>query len=276
VIAVRLPVGLGGGAAVTGDQRGVRAAISYVPGPGQIAHAVSVRPVQQRADRAARAVLRSDLARHHRNLRGHARYLGDPAGAGVTRCPVGLVDVDGGDQLVQRVTGLVLQPAVEIAGVLRPGDHERLGRPRCPDHVDELLHPGRPEAHAGAGAAAEHAGPGGRGVPVRVGVRLVEEVEDDMVIVFEVHGQALPEGGGVVLIGHGHLAIWNGAAGRGEMQVQDRGHPERLQPGHIRGDGRPVISTGVRGLDAVDAQPAILVERYADGVDPPGRHRPYG
>jgi hypothetical protein len=49
--------------------------------------------------------------------------------------------MNGGDQLVQRVMGLVLQPAFEIASVLWPGDHERLGCPSCPDHVDELLHP---------------------------------------------------------------------------------------------------------------------------------------
>jgi hypothetical protein len=250
---VTLPIGMGGGAAVIGDQRWLRAAASYVPRPCQVAHAVGVRPIQQRTDRAGSAVHGADLTLYHRDLRGHMCYLRDPASPGITWRPVGLIDVDGCDQLVQRITGLVPQPVVKIAGVLRAGDHERLGRPGCPDHVYELLHPGRSETHARAGAAIQYAIPGGHGVPVRVRVGLVEQVEDDVMIVSEVPGEAPPEGRRVVLISHWRLAIRNAAAGRGVMQVQDRGHPEPFQPGNIIGDGRPVISAGVGRLDAVDA-----------------------
>ena len=228
VTAVAQPVGRGGGAVVTGDQRWLSAAASHVPRPRQVTHAVGIRPVQQLADGAAAAVLGADLSLYHGHLRRHTCYLRGPAGLRVARCPVGLIDVNGGDQLVQRVVGLVLQPAVEIAGILRPGDHERLGCPGRPDRVDELLHPGRLEAHARAGAAVQHARPGGHGVLVRVGVGLVEQVEDDMVIVLEGLGQALPEGGRVILVGHGCLAIRYRAAGRGVMKVQDRDHPEPL------------------------------------------------
>jgi hypothetical protein len=85
--------------------------------------------------------------------------------------------MNGGDQLVQWAMGLVLQPAFEIASLSWPGDHERLACPSRPDHVDELLHPGRMEAHAMAGTPVQHVRPGCRSVLVRVGVGLIEQVE---------------------------------------------------------------------------------------------------
>ncbi len=85
----------------------------------------------------------------------------------------------------------------------------------------------------------------------------------------------------MVLVRHGHLIIGNGLAGRGEMQVQDRGDPGPLKPRHIIRDGCPVVTTGVGPL-ARAARPPATHHRTPDPENssatwpgPIGSHRPY-
>ena len=97
-------------------------------------------------------------------------------------------------------------------------------------------------------------------------MRLVEEVEDDRPVVLELLRHAAPEVGRVVTVGHRLLVRGQCLTGRGPVQVQDHPLPRRVEPVDVLTDGRPVVLSGVPRVDAVDAQPAGLVEGHAHGV----------
>src|SRR5207253_10807021 len=57
------------------------------------------------------------------------------------------------------------------------------------------------------------------------------------------------------------------------VEVDDRIHARRVQAADVAGDRVAVVGAAVGGRGAVDAEPAVLVERHAHGVDVPGGHR---
>lgn len=93
---------------------------------------------------------------------------------------------------------------------------------------------------------------------------LVVEIEDHERVVAEGGGDARPERGSMVLVGHGHLPGGEVRAGGVPVEVQDRSDGLRLQEVNVGGDEGPVRGAAVGGDDAVDPEPAILVERDPD------------
>ena len=185
-----------------------------------------------------------------------------------------------------------------VVGPVQSVDEDRLGRTRRPDGVDERLHPG--------GVPRDRGGvPGGRTVWAdltggdelvqRAAVQpalprvlrrirevaaveegLVEEIEDHGRVAREVGGHRLPEGDGVVRVGHRLLGHRRVVTRRAPMQVQDGDHAGLIDQAHLGRDGGLVVGPAVGRVDPVDSQPAVLVERDPNHVDVPGLHRLVG
>ena len=246
-----------------------------------------------------------ELAGDDRYVGGDRSDLGVPAGdvvAGLAH-----VVVERSRLLVERVVGRVVGPLGEIVGVVEATDHDGLGGAGGADRVNQGLHAddlvagrriavgivGLREAGNRRRAATDGvrlgprcpAAPGDRvrRIPVvsrpRVGgvIRLVEDVEHDRRIGLERGGHRVPEVGGVGirhrLLFHGDLRTW-----RGPMQVEDRVEAVCVQGGDVVLDRLAVAGRRERGWRilaavglAVDPQPAVLVERYPDGVGVPRR-----
>src|SRR5438477_2025659 len=56
------------------------------------------------------------------------------------------------------------------------------------------------------------------------------------------------------------------------MEIEDRVETLRVEQVDVALYRVLVVRAGVGRVDPIDAQPAVLVHRYADGVDPPGLH----
>src|SRR5439155_15890357 len=147
-----------------------------------------------------------------------------------------------------------------------------VGRPGGAHRSEQGLHAGRlPGAGAIVGGATVEPA-----IPADV-MRLVEEVEDHAVVVLEEARHRAPERGRVVEVGHLPALAGPAIGGEGTLgvpvEVDDRVHAGRVQAADVAGDRVAVVGAAVGGGGAVDAQPAVLVERYAHGGDVPGRHR---
>ena len=178
--------------------------------------------------------------------------------------------------MVQRIAGFVLRPAVDDARVLRTANHQRLGGTRGAHRVDHLLHPRRRKAHPRTRASVENASPGRGGVLIAVWIGFIEQVEENRVIVFEGGGDRGPEGIGVIAIRHRNLPIGNGGARRAEMQIGDGDDAVGIESIDIIHHRVDVVGAGILWVDAVDAEPAVLIKRDAHRVDRPGQHVPDG
>ena len=77
----------------------------------------------------------------------------------------------------------------------------------------------------------------------------------------------------MVRIGHHLLAGRLAGPRRVPVQLENRVEPALMQQVDIGLDRGLIGRAGVRGIDAVDVEPAIFVQRNTDHVDVPGRHR---
>ena len=114
---------------------------------------------------------------------------------------------------------------------------------------------------------SQHAHGFGRLRVRRVEVRLVVEIEHGHAVGGEGLGDRRPEVDGVILVGHRLLAERLEGAGRVPVKIDDREEAVGVQRVRVRGDGGLVGRARVHRAHAVDAEPAVLVERQADGVD---------
>jgi hypothetical protein len=123
----------------------------------------------------------------------------------------------------------------------------------------------------GQAAAVPQAALGGRPTgrdPVEIG--LVVEVEDDPRIGLKGVRRRGPEGGRVVLVGSRVLSQRALRAGSRPVKVEYDIEARGLEVANQFDDRRLV--GGAADLDAVDAEPAVFVDRNPDHVDPPGVH----
>ena len=230
-----------------------------------------VRPRQELVHPAVGTVVLAQLGGRDRHLRRHGQDGAGPA-CGIAVEGLRKVDMPAGRDLAGRVTRPVVQPLRNVAAPAVGAQRHHVGRPGGAHRIEQGLHAGRlPGAGAIAGGAAVEPA-----IPADV-MRLVEEVEDHAVVVLEEARHRAPERGRVVEVGH--LAALPGPAVGGEgtlgvpMEVDDRVHAGRVQAADVAGDRVAVVGAAVGGRGAVDAQPAVLVERHAHGVDVPGGHR---
>ena len=101
-------------------------------GPG---HVVGV-------ERARRSDVLVELAGHDGHLGGDRRDLRVPAGLGVAR--LALVVVERGRELAERVGRLVREPAGQVVRVVEAAEQDRLAGAGGTDRVDQRLHADRP------------------------------------------------------------------------------------------------------------------------------------
>jgi hypothetical protein len=190
-------------------------------------------------------------------------------------------------ELLVGIAWLVGPPFVQFVRVRQAAEQDRLGRPRGADRADDFLHadrfvclgrvdgflvirvgnraapvlPARP-AHREGGVAI-----GGRGE------RLVEGVEQHGRVFLEGAGHRRPERRRVI-VGQRPLAVGRDRPGRGPVQIEDRVDPVRVQVPHVGLDRLPVARDGeFAGGVAIDAQPAVLVQRNPHRVGVPRRDR---
>ncbi len=222
-----------------------------------------VGPVQVPVDEARRTVVGTELAGENRN---HLRYLADGA---VPACLVvalaEVVDVGAGAELACWVGRSVGQPVRQVASPTQPSGEYGLACAGGSNRVEQSLHSRRPPA-LGGGAAVSPA------LPADI-VRFVVKVEDHARVADEAGGHRGPESGSVIGVCHHLLA--GGLLGTGSVpvQVQHDGQAGGMQPLDEAGDGVLVrLATVLRG-NAVDAEPAALVQGQPDGVDAPRGHR---
>ena len=177
----------------------------------------------------------------------------------------------GGGQLLRRI----MHPVGPAAQVPRPSvarHQDRVARAGAADGIDERLEAGHlPGSGCVTGAAALLPA-----IPADV-VRLVEEIEDHCGIAPKNRGHRAPEGRCVISIGHlaalARPTIGGERPLRAPVQVHDGVQTGRVEAANVGADRLAIIRTAVGGGRAVDAEPAILVQRNANRVDVPGSHR---
>src|SRR5205807_3204699 len=98
------------------------------------------------------------------------------------------------------------------------------------------------------------------------------EVENDGPVIPECGGDRPPEGGRVVCVRHRLLPRRLLRCGRAPVQIQDRVQVVLVEAIDVSGDGVPVVGAAIGRIDAVDVEPAVLVEGDSDGVDVPAGH----
>ena len=232
---------------------------------------MSVEPVEQSVPPGRVAGALARFRDRHGYLRDGRRRVDVPAADAAAGVEV--VDVPGGHEVVQGIGGLVRHPAREVVGVADPAQGDDVGRAGGAHRVQQGLHPGNLEGHARAGAAVTPAGPRGDAVGLVVRPGLVEELEDHRVVALERARDARPEGRRVILIGHGHLVRRERGPRGAPVQVQERVQPVLVEQVHIARDRAAVARARVRRRDAVDPQPALLVERHSHHVGVPALDR---
>src|SRR5437764_2218428 len=253
------------GPIVARDQ--VRPVVPHVPHPGEVTPLPGVHPVHQGRDERTAAVVLAQLPEHERHLLRHRRRIRIPACDRIT--PAEVVDVPRGGQVVEGIARLVREPVRQPCRVLDATDDDHVCGAGAADRIDQLLHPGRLEAHAAACTAVPPAAPRLRRVGVAVGKRLVEEIKDDAVVALERRRDLPPELRGVSAVRHRCLAQRLARVG-GPVQVQD-GHESRaVQQRDVVGDRTLIVGPRIGGGHAVDAEPAGLVQRQAHHVRLPG------
>jgi hypothetical protein len=145
--------------------------------------------------------------------------------------------VDAGGQLIEWIHRFVLEPVVEIPGILRAADHDDILRPGNSHRVEQLLHPGRLifEPFAGtSGASVEDTLPRVGRVGVVIRIWLVKQIEDDGGVAFECIGDRSPERGRIALVGHWDLAPgFARPALRREVHIDDYVHTRNIQRVHV-------------------------------------------
>src|SRR5437667_8129103 len=251
----------------------VRPIVPDVPHPGEVAPLPGVHPVHQRRDESAAAIVLAELPEHERHLLRHRRRIRIPARGRVA--PAEVVDVPRRGQVVERIARLVREPVRQPRGVLDAAEHDHVGGAGAADRVHQLLHPGGLEGHAAASAAVPPATPRLRRVGVAVGERLVEQVEDHAIVALVRRGDLPPELRRVVAVRHRGLAERLARIG-GPVQVQDHDEPGAVRQRDVVGDSTAVVGPRVGGGDAVDAEPAGLVQGQAHHIRLPGCDRLHG
>ena len=262
----------GGGAVVVGDQHRVAAGRPGVPGPGRVRESPLIRPGQELIDPAGGAIVLAQLGGHDRHLGGLHRGDGGVPARRIAPPGLGIVDVPAGRGLAQRILRPVVDPLRDVAAPAVGADGDDIPRAGGTDRVQQGLHARR---LPGSGAIA-HGAAMQPAIPADV-VRLVEEIEDDAGVVSEEGRDRAPVRRRMVEVCH--VAPLTGlAVGRQRslgvpVQVDDGIHAGRVQPADIAGDRIPVIGAAIGRGGAVDAEPAIFVQRHPHRVDVPARHR---
>ena len=222
-----------------------------------------VGPLHVAVDVGVAAVVLAELAGHDRHLRCDASEGGVPA---VRRRATGeVVRVIAGDELANRVVGSPLEPAVQHDCTADPAERDRLPGSCRADRVDECLHPGRLPA-LGCQAPVPPAGP-------RECAGLVVDVEDHRTIALERACDARPESGRVIGIGHQLLADRRLRPRGAPVQIEDDVEAGGVQPFHVSRHRVAIRLPSILRLHGRQVEPAGLVERDADDVDPPALHR---
>ena len=195
-----------------------------------------------------------------------------PAQAGVRRTRVLAVDVGLGDELVERVLRLVREPVREVVRPADARDRDRALEAGLPHHGHGLLHAGRlvrdVVVERDGAAALEEA--------ILLDDRLAPRRKHHVLVVLEGLREARPEGRRVIRVRSGRLVRRLRRAGRPPHQRELRVHVVAVEQVHVLDDRAPVARAAVLRLHAVDAEPALLVQRDPDGVDVPLRDRPDG
>jgi hypothetical protein len=104
-------------------------------------------------------------------------------------------------------------------------------------------------------------------------VGLVEEVEENAAVAAVFACDAVPERRRVFGVGQGDQPGCLVATGGRPVQVEDHVEAGFLEGLHVGVDGGAVRDPAVAGVDAVDPQPAALVQRQPHRVDVPALHR---
>ncbi len=195
---------------------------------------------------------------------------GDPAEVGAAGRVTGgeVVGVIGGDLGVGRVGRQVRQPTVEVAGPVDAGDEHGLFGAGRAHRRHQFAHPRCPVAADVRVFDLAAVLPAGPADVVGLGV----EVEEDRAIALVGGGDAAPEVGAVVGVGHRRDPLSLLVAGRRVLEVEDHVKPRRLEPVDIAANCPLVGGAAELGIDAVDPQPAGLVQRHPHGVDLPALH----
>src|SRR5438093_1274831 len=152
------------------------------------------------------------------------------------------------------------------SGSHRSSRSDRTNRARRPTPRRGSSPPGRPSSPAA---------PRLRRVGVAVGERLVEQVEDHAIVALVRRGDLPPELRRVVAVRHRGLAERLARIG-GPVQVQDHDEPGAVRQRDVVGDSTAVVGPRVGGGDAVDAEPAGLVQGQAHHIRLPGCDRLHG
>src|SRR5438309_1389164 len=171
----------GGRPGVISDEVEGRRGHVMVPGPSEVAGAVSVEPAHGRSEPSGVVRLAPELRNYERHNRGYRGDLSVKLAGGVVVEPVEVVDMPRGHQIVERVARLVGQPLRNVVGPVDAVQHDDIGRAGGADAVDDHLHTGYLERDPGARAAVAPAGPGDV-------VRLVVGLEEHRVVALESRG----------------------------------------------------------------------------------------
>src|SRR5207302_10955091 len=88
----------------------------------------------------------------------------------------------------------------------------------------------------------------------------------------EYGGDRAPEGGRVVCVRHRLLPGRLLLSRRAPVQIEDRVQVVLVETIDVSGDGVAVVGAAIGRIDAVDVEPAVLIQGNPDAVDVPAGH----
>ena len=147
-------------------------------------------------------------------------------------------------EVVERIGRSVGEPLRNDVREADAAERNHVRRAGGADRAHQRLHSRGLEGHSWAGAAITPTRPGRRRI-VPFGVRLVEDVEDHRVVVFEGGGDGRPERRPMVHVRHRLEPDGLHRPRRGPMEVEDHVEALRFEQVDIAHDGRLVRRAAV-------------------------------